>query len=44
MLKLASSVLLVGACAFVQSAFGFAKYVDITTTYEGNDVANGANA
>ena len=32
--------LLVGACAFVQSAFGFAKYVDITTTYAGNDVAD----
>ena len=40
MSKLALS-LLVGACAFVQSAFGFAKYVDITIqNYTGNEVAN----
>lgn len=40
MKRLMLLVSVIAACAFTQNAFGFAKYVDITTTYTGNDVAN----
>ena len=39
MAKLMMSLML-GACAFVQTAFGFAKYVDITTAWDGGDVTD----